>query len=135
MNIRSHIYMGMYAYTHTYINICQLTKFFTHFYLSHTTLISRLCICDIYKVNNKSNSYSTHTLGLYLIYKCDAQGQSIYKSDTNWMDVLQLFCLWCVSGLKVPLCCWHKEEQLYTTGPMPEWCKWCCDGSIWFHSR
>ena len=50
----------MYAYTHTCINICQLTKFFTHFYLSHTTLISRLCICDIYKVNNKSNSYNTH---------------------------------------------------------------------------
>ena len=68
----------------------------------------------------------THTLGLYLIYKCDAQGQSIYKSDTNWMDVLQLLCLWCVSGSKVPLCCWHKGEQLYITGPMPEWCKWCC---------
>ena len=34
----------------------------------------------------------THPRGLYPICKHDAQGWSIYKSDTNWMDVLQLLC-------------------------------------------
>ena len=35
------------------------------------------------------------------------------------MDVLQLLCLWCVSGSKAPLACvWH-EERFYTAGPVP----------------
>ena len=35
----------------------------------------------------------THPRGLYLICKCDAQGQGVYKSDTNRMGVLQLLCI------------------------------------------
>ena len=35
------------------------------------------------------------------------------------MDVLQLLCLWCVSGSKAPLTCVWDEERFYTAGPVP----------------
>ena len=35
----------------------------------------------------------THPSGLYQISKCDARGHSVYKSDTNRMDMLQLLCI------------------------------------------
>ena len=47
------------------------------------------------------------------------QGWSIYKSDTNRMDVFQLHC-WCVSGSKVHLSCVWYEEWLYTAGSVPQ---------------
>ena len=37
------------------------------------------------------NSYNT-SMKFVLICKHDAQGRSVYKSDTNRMDVLQLLC-------------------------------------------
>ena len=57
---------------------------------------------------------------MYLICKRDARGQSVYKSHTNRMDVLQLFCFMVHERIKGALspCVWH-EERFYTAGPVP----------------
>ena len=45
----------------------------------------------------------THPQGLYLICKCNARGWSIYKSDTNQMDLLQLLCFMVCEQIKSAL--------------------------------
>ena len=70
------------------------------------------------------NSYNT-SMRLVSEFYCDSWGQSVYKLNTNQMNVLKLLCFM-VGGSKAPLACsWHKKEWFYTVGPVLEWCKWC----------
>ena len=59
-----------------------------------------------------------HPWALYLLCKRDARGWSVNKLHTNWMDVLQLLCLWCVSGSKART--FESTNQLATSIYMHE---------------
>ena len=64
------------------------------------------------------------------ICKRDARGQSIYKSDTNQMDVLQLLCFMVHEQIKT--CVWH-EKHIYTASPVQQNCaSGLADGKHWF---
>ena len=59
---------------------------------------------------------------MYLICKRDTQGQSVYKWDTNWMDVLQLLCFMVCEWIKGTLSlCVAWRMILYFWSCAAEW--------------
>ena len=67
----------------------------------------------------------TNPLSLYLICKRNVQGQSIYKSDTNRMDMFQLLCFMVCEQIKGTLSlCMAWRTILYCWSCAVEWCEW-----------
>ena len=66
---------------------------------------------------------TTHLQALHLICKCDAWGRSIYKSDTNQMEVSQLHCFMVHEWIKSTLSlCLAWRTILYCWSCAEEWC-------------
>ena len=68
---------------------------------------------------------TTYPWGLYLICKCNHREWSIYKLDTNQMNVLQLFCFMMHKRIKGALSfCLAWKMILYCWSCVVEWCRW-----------
>ena len=88
------MYMCMYVYIHVHMYVC-------------TNVV---CTCSYFIMVK----VITHPWGLYLISKCDTSGWSIYKSETKWMDMLQLLCFMVLEWIKgTPSLCLAWRMILY----------------------
>ena len=84
-------------------------------------------VCSIIKHDKwicTSNNYNT-SMRFVTDLKCDTWGYGVYKSDTNWMDVLQLFCFMVCKWIKGFLSlCLAWRTILYCWSCAVEWCRW-----------